>query len=137
MPYPNQIMNIVSKILNWVKSSQYNIFLGVCILFISFISYNLGKISLSDKAELKITEGANIYKAVVTDEVNSEVATTPKVTPKTLDMRVVVSKASTTKKYHYTWCPGAKQIKDENKVWFNSDKEAETNGYTLAGNCTK
>ena len=28
-------------------------------------------------------------------------------------------------------------IKEENKIWFSSDKEAEINGYTLAGNCIK
>ena len=55
--------------------------------------------------------------------------------PKKLDTRVVASKNSD--KYHYTWCAGSNKIKEENRVWFNSDKEAEDKGYTLAGNCTK
>jgi hypothetical protein len=46
---------------------------------------------------------------------------------------VVASKNGT--KYHYLHCPGAKQIKDENKISFNSASEAESSGYTLAGNC--
>lgn len=57
--------------------------------------------------------------------------------PKFLDTRVVVSKASTSKRYHYTWCPGAKKIKEENKIWFNSAQEAESRGYALAGNCNQ
>jgi hypothetical protein len=38
-------------------------------------------------------------------------------------------------KYHFPWCPGAKQMKEENKVWFDSVEEAERAGYTPAANC--
>ncbi len=37
--------------------------------------------------------------------------------------------------YHLPWCPGAKQINEENEVWFESRKEAEDNNYTPAQNC--
>ncbi len=131
---------MIAKIINIIKSSQYHIFLAVCIGLISFISFNLGKVASNEKGSIKITEGANIYQATQKQETSNEVNTTqltPKTTPKPLDMRVVVSKASDSKKYHYTWCNSWKKIKPENQVWFNSDKEAEAAGYTLAGNCTK
>lgn len=64
-------------------------------------------------------------------------ADSQKLEAKKLDTRVVVSKASTSKKYHYVWCSSFKKIKLENQIWFNSDKEAETAGYTLARNCEK
>jgi len=38
-------------------------------------------------------------------------------------------------KYHFPWCPGAQQIKEENKVWFSSVEEAQKAGYTPAANC--
>ena len=38
-------------------------------------------------------------------------------------------------KYHLPWCPGANQIKEANKIWFNTQEEAELAGYTKAGNC--
>lgn len=38
-------------------------------------------------------------------------------------------------KYHLPWCAGAKQIKEENKVWFSSKTEAEKAGYSPASNC--
>ena len=38
-------------------------------------------------------------------------------------------------KYHLPWCPGAQQIKEENKVWFATKDEAESKGYTPAANC--
>lgn len=38
--------------------------------------------------------------------------------------------------YHFPWCPGAKQIKEENKIFFNTKEEAEKAGYKPAGNCS-
>lgn len=38
-------------------------------------------------------------------------------------------------KYHLPWCPGARAISEENKVWFESKQDAESKGYTGAANC--
>ncbi len=46
---------------------------------------------------------------------------------------VVASKNSD--KYHYLWCPGAKQISENNKILFRSATEAENAGYIKASNC--
>lgn len=46
---------------------------------------------------------------------------------------IVGSKSS--KKYHFPWCSGAKQLKDSNKVFFADTAEAEAAGYTKAANC--
>ena len=45
----------------------------------------------------------------------------------------VASKSGT--RYYLPWCSGAKQIKEENKVWFTSKEDAESKGYTPAKNC--
>ncbi len=37
--------------------------------------------------------------------------------------------------YHLPWCPGAQQMNEENKIWFESRKEAEEAGYRPAQNC--
>ncbi len=37
--------------------------------------------------------------------------------------------------YHLPTCPGAKRIKDENKVWFKDKQDAETRGYKPSANC--
>lgn len=52
------------------------------------------------------------------------------------DPRVVASKASSSKKYHFSWCPGAVKIKAENRVWFPTAAAAQAAGYSLAGTCT-
>lgn len=38
-------------------------------------------------------------------------------------------------KYHFPWCPGAKAMSEENKIWFSTQEEAEKAGYTKAANC--
>lgn len=38
-------------------------------------------------------------------------------------------------KYHAPWCSGAKQIKEENKIWFADAADATRAGYTRAANC--
>lgn len=129
---------MLSKFIQIVKQSQYHIFLALCIGLISFISFNMGKISSNEKGSIKITEGANIYKAVITKEDgNANILVSSTAAPKPLDMRVVVSKASDSKKYHYTWCGSWKRITAKNQLWFQTEEEAIKAGYTLAGNCTK
>lgn len=128
---------MISKIANLIKCYQYQVFLTACMLLIAFTGYNLGRINANEKRPIKIENGANIYSAIKSSEIADQgQGTTSLRTPtKKLDTRVVASKNSD--KYHYTWCSGANRIKEENKVWFASDKEAESRGYTLAGNCTK
>lgn len=131
---------MLSKFLQFVKRYQYQAFLVFCFTFVSLVSYNLGRISALEKSPLKIGENsdlktgggnlkADIYSAIEGQQTNNQ----PKPT-KQLDTRVVVSKNSN--KYHYSWCAGAKRIKEENKIWFNSVQEAESGGYALAGNCS-
>jgi len=45
----------------------------------------------------------------------------------------VASKNGT--RYYLPWCGGAKQINEENKVWFITKEDAERAGYTPAKNC--
>jgi hypothetical protein len=127
-------MNILAKIISTVKSYQKDIFLGFCIVLISVISFNIGRINALHKTPLKITGEASIYQATAGTSLLNSSKQTP-IQPK--DPRVVASKASTTKKYHFTYCPGAKQIKETNKLWFDNEILAQQAGYTLAGNCIK
>ncbi len=126
---------MLSKILHLIKSYQHTIFLGLSVLLISIISYNIGRINALEKTPLKITNGANIYQAAKGQGTSEQGVQTNTIKPKQTDLRVVVSKKSSTKKYHHLWCPGAKKIKEENKLWFNTAQEAQFAGYTLAGNC--
>jgi len=130
---------MLSDIYRKLKSQQQTLFLGVCVVLVAIISYNIGRINTLEKTPLKITKegslGANIYQGTSPKIIENNSSERIRSTPKPTDLRVIVSKKSTTKKYHYLWCAGGKKIKEENKLWFNSASEAETAGYSLAGNC--
>ncbi len=51
----------------------------------------------------------------------------------TLTGKFVASKKGT--KYHRTDCPGAQTMKDENKLYFQTEEEARAAGFVPAGNC--
>ena len=127
---------ILSKSLQLVKQNENSIFLGICIILISAISYNLGRLSSNGKTSVQPTNLNNSLETSATNTSTSSIIikVTPK--PKPQDLRVVASKNSSAKKYHYTWCSGATKILEANKIWFASAQEAESRGYTLAGNCS-
>src|SRR3989344_2586728 len=91
-------MNILAKMLNLVKLHQKDIFMGFCIVLISIISFNIGRINALHKTPIKITGEANVYQATTGTSVLNSKKTIP-AQPK--DPRVVASKASTTKNYDY------------------------------------
>ncbi|MEX2091018.1 MAG: hypothetical protein WD989_02760 [Candidatus Paceibacterota bacterium] len=108
-------------------------------IFITFIGYNLGRINALKQIPISVKSSDNL-NANVFDATNSKSETlnskqsqnSKSQTPK-LDRRVVRSKNSD--KYHFTWCSGAKRIKEENKIWFETEAAALAAGYTKAGNC--
>jgi len=121
---------MLSEILETIKK---NIFLISSIILISLLSFQLGRISNSSSQPIRI-ERAGIQE--IFSEQNSKTGDNSESrVVEEIDFRVVVSKNSN--KYHFLWCPGAKQIKEKNKVYFNTEQEAINAGYILAGNCSK
>jgi hypothetical protein len=49
--------------------------------------------------------------------------------------KIIVSKSGT--KYYFSHCGGVNRIKPENRVFFDSEKDAIEGGYELAKNCEK
>lgn len=102
-------------------------FLSLVIVLVALGAFGLGKL-----------DGAGERKPIEIRYEDLDNAQTSKSQPAnavsaTGQGRVVVSKNGS--KYHYEYCPGAKQISEENKIVFASAEAAEQAGYTLAGNC--
>lgn len=119
----------------WVKSYAYELFMVASVAMIAIISYNLGGMQAIQKSPLTVTQDASIFNAVSGVQEASKEGTVPQKSSRPRDPRVVASKSSSSKKYHYTWCSGAGRIKVENQIWFDTAQAAEAAGYTLAGNC--
>jgi len=53
--------------------------------------------------------------------------------PISLGGRFVASQEGS--KYHFPWCAGARSMNESNKIWFDSEEDAQRAGYTPASNC--
>ena len=134
---------MIAKIGDWVnpvagrlKDHSRDFYIAACLLLVGWSAYNVG--------QLRGQEAGLSVPAAATTATPTPVFRAQAVPPSTAgagdnadktDPRVVVSKSSSSRKYHYTWCSGAKKIKEVNRVWFATAREAEAAGYTLAGNC--
>lgn len=106
-------------IKSFLRQDAY--FYAVLLVIIALASFGLGRLSMIEQST---QQSASVV--MVQDGVSSEGGAQ-------VAMELVASKNGT--KYHALWCPGASQIKDENKITFHSEKEAQAAGYSLAANC--
>ena len=131
-------MHIIAEFLTLIKTYQKDIFLGICMILVASIGYNLGASNAFRETSGESSTEAAIYQPSGTDLPKRSISKpVPTPIPSPLDLRVVVSKSSKNKVYHHTWCGGYKQIKESNRIWVDSAEAAEAAGYTLAGNCKK
>ena len=128
-----KITEFVKPIGDWIRRSWHDLFVLSCVALISFISYTLGRVQALEKTPLRIEQGANIYTAGEEKVSTTDILSGQGSGQSRTDRRVVASKNSNL--YHFTWCSGAKRIKESNKIWFQDEATAQKAGYTLAGNC--
>lgn len=124
---------MIDEIKQFVKDNQQNIVLISGIILIALISFGAGRMTcfnFTNYESKQITTNNNFQTETQekTEIIGEETEEGMPVT-----YRFVASKKGAA--YHYPWCPGAKAIKEENKIWFNSEEEAEKAGYRPAGNC--
>lgn len=100
-------------------------FFSVLLILIGIVSFGLGRQSITEKVQLSSPEqSASIF---FTETTKKEEAVLPD------KVQLVASRSGT--KYHLLNCPGASQIKEENKIYFDSIDLALAAGYTPAANC--
>lgn len=110
------------------------VFLTLVIIMVSILSFGLGKLSnLDARNPIKIEYDPELLVTHAGSPSQTTSSPTPSSSPTRSANGVVASKNGT--KYHYAHCSGAKQIKEENKLYFASAILAEQAGYALATNC--
>lgn len=126
----------IKRYLGFLKNPD--ILLVAIILLTGSASFALGRLSALEENRESVT----VSTASVFDAMNSKGPTFFNSQGRSLDSaptasatqgQYVASKNGT--KYHLPWCPGALQINDANKIWFDSKESAEKAGYAPASNC--
>ncbi len=115
-------------------------FYSLVIIGVAVTSFGLGRLSVpSLAAPLATVKGGTmdttsrtlVPTSTMSAPASALVAST--ITNPASAQKLVASKSGS--KYHFAWCPGAKQIKEANKVYFDSPAAARAAGYTPAANC--
>ena len=106
------------------------LFTSALIVLVAVASFGLGRQSVVGESVVRPAPTAPagvIFTDVPTTTLKSEIEVPP------VQAKVVASRSGT--KYHLPDCPGAAQIKEENKVFFDSAELAQAAGYSPAANC--
>jgi hypothetical protein len=130
------IHNIVDKIKG-VRHEDTLTILYICVVCVVGVGgFGLGRlssVSVGDIAPVAILEAKTGSTAAVSDVSASMLASSNTQSGATNTMRYVASKNG--KLYYSSTCSGAKRIKIENQVWFNTESDAQKSGYTRATSC--
>jgi len=111
-----------------------SVFYSLLITLVGVTSFGLGRWSVDERPVHTQTPTIEMIQGVVSEMETAVPALDGAEAPSSATTgQYVASKNGS--KYHLPWCPGAKQMKEENKVWFASKPAAEAAGYTAAANC--
>ena len=114
------------------------VYYSVLLILVAVASFGLGRqsVNTTNRSEKPLISTENVAPAAVMEAVVSasttKAATEPQA-PTSKPVAVVGSKSGT--KYHLPTCSGAKRIKPENLISFETIAAAEAAGYTPAANC--
>ena len=103
------------------------LFLSLVIILVATLSFGIGRLTGGTKGQ-----GIKVEFDPQLTTYNQQQTASVILAPHS-SSEVVASKNGT--KYHFPHCPGAKQIKEANKITFASPQAAEAAGYTIAANC--
>lgn len=115
-------------------------FLALVIILVAVLSFGIGRLTgggKSDPVRIEYDSEISNSQFPISNEASAIKAINPtgnsKLKIENSTQGIVASKNSN--KYHYSHCPGAKQIKEANKITFATTALAEAAGYVLAANC--
>lgn len=147
-------MSIVSRIRDeFIKikkifiKNEDKIILTVGIILVAAISFGAGRLSLEFQPQepIVIEEGQiDFFKQALDENQTAQKADSSAVlgeqiknSQEQLDQEKIGKFVGSVKsnKFHLPDCPYAKKIKDENKIWFDSIQDAESQGYVPAKCC--
>lgn len=140
----NEVLNTIPQYVQKNKSLA-RLFMNIGLVFgvvalVGISSFYLGRIMTHMSLQCPLAIDIEPFTSPQTTSLYVSEKTETKIQPQKTEVSigsgaggVVVSKNGT--KYHFPWCAGAGQIKEENKIWYATEKDAQSAGYTKAGNC--
>jgi len=136
----SEIIKLCKRLVGWVKNNNGlarrgggELYLAAVIILVAIISFGLGRLSKIREEKTPITI-ENVKENAETSESKSLSTSNVDKTNSPATSKIFVASRNG-KKYYYAWCDAAKTIKEQNRVWFSTQAEAEKAGYQPAANC--
>lgn len=122
------IPELKEKVNNFYGERKREIFFTISFFLIGMIGFGLGRISIlaPHKTPIRVIESSSSIASPQSEEKLPAVKTSAPV-----EVKITASRNGTA--YYLPWCSNS--IKDENKIYFSTEKDAESAGYALAKNC--
>ena len=118
------IQEFGQKIKGILEKNWDTAFIIAIMFLVALASFGLGRVSVMHEV---VSLEATAVEAV------SEEIMEPALLPIAQTGQYVASRSGT--KYHFPWCSGAQNIRESNKIYFDSKEAAEDAGYAPAQNC--
>jgi len=119
---------------DWFKRNQADIAIVVGFVLVALIAFGAGRLTAPEIVRNPITiDEPNASSSInilgsVSQSLGAAVEQGTQNAAANAKGLFVASKNGT--KYYWPWCSWADRIKEENKVWFNSEKEAQAAGFS-------
>lgn len=129
---PGVGQSLVARFLNGIPEGVLSIAILLCA---SLGSFGLGVLYARDTTPQESVRVCTTPLSTSGDVLGTSQSVTTTVEPQlsASQGQYVASKKGS--KYHLPWCPGAKAMSEENKIYFDSKEVAEAAGYAPAANC--
>ncbi len=130
---------------NWFYDNQADIILIFGVILVAIISFGLGRLTMTTQTAKEPVvienQGASVLNSMeqtVNQDNGGENKPSANQNNNTLSSEkgIIVASQNGTK-YYWPWCSGVSKIKPENLIWFKSEAEAKTAGYTPCSDFTK
>lgn len=111
------------------------IFTSIVVILVAVASFGLGRWSVApaESNERPVLVSEPVALPAMVAEATTEGVASVESAP--VAAGALVASVNGTK-YHALDCPGAKQISEQNKLYFQTEQEARSAGYTPAANCS-
>lgn len=135
------LTDLLQKVKIFLKENKQDLLLAAVVFLVGVGSFGLGRLSAIWPTKEPITienQEARITNQGTVSSERQPANQSPDskfmiLNSAPLEGRYVASRNGSS--YHLPDCPGAKQIKKENEIWFVTADEARKAGYKPAGNC--
>jgi len=129
----SEIIKLCKQLAGWVKTNNKELYLTAVIVLVAIISFGLGRLSKIREEKTPITIENAKENAQIGESKPLSTSNVDKTNSSATSKIFVASRNG--KKYYYAWCESANVIKEQNRVWFSTQAEAEKSGYQPAANC--